>query len=240
MFVYGKFARTKRLVIVACMIATVAAVGQHSQTGDKSAEISPSKQHGVDDLPSLTDTLSFMDGSVKPESSSISSVSNDSCEVYIVRNKLYKFAIPSGKVLLNGTDKFGIRHYGLEWIFLEETPHVIRFKLETIDPSSVNSKSVPSLQYLEEHDLDRHPEELKNADLTLVSFTTTNSTSTIRNGHFVASTEGPSPMFDHEVSMGFLIFESKDRAERFVTAFVHAAKLCGGKNSEFAPTPSTP
>ena len=29
----------------------------------------------------------------------------------------------------------------------------------------------------------------------------------------------------------------KDRAERFVTAFVHAVNLCGGKPSDFAPTP---
>lgn len=33
-----------------------------------------------------------------------------------------------------------------------------------------------------------------------------------------------------------LFFEDKDRAERFVTAFVHAVKLCGSSGDTFAPT----
>jgi hypothetical protein len=38
----------------------------------------------------------------------------------------------------------------------------------------------------------------------------------------------------------FVVFESVERAERFVTAFVHATRLCGGKPSDFPRAPRTP
>jgi hypothetical protein len=187
--------------------------------------------------PSLTETISFMDRSVQPESGSVSSV--NSCEVYVVRNGRYTFALPKSQYV-KSTDALGVPHYGIKWMVVEEPPRVIRFNFATIDPSSINSIPVPSVAFLKEHDLDEHPWERKEADLMLVSFNTTNSTNSIEDGHFNVSSEGKvvSPVFDHQASMNFIVFESKDRAERFVTAFVHAVELCGGKGSDFAPTPS--
>ena len=76
----------------------------------------------------------------------------------------------------------------------------------------------------------------------LVTFETTNSAPSIELGNFRDAADGKTsaPVFDQKKDMALIVFESKDRAERFVTAFVHAVDLCGGKGVEFAPTPSKP
>jgi hypothetical protein len=188
--------------------------------------------------PSLAETISFMDKSVQPEVSNISSV--NSCEVYVARNRTYMFALPTG-VYVKSTDQLGVPHTAFNWMVVEE-PAMTRFNFATIDPKSINSKAVPSPPFLKEHDVDENPSELKNADLMLVSFETTNSYDAIETGHLgpPGNDNVAAPIFDHHAKMGFIVFESKDRAERFVTAFVHAVELCGGRASDFAPTPSKP
>jgi hypothetical protein len=188
--------------------------------------------------PSLADTISFMDRSVEPELSHVSSV--NPCEVEVLRNKLYTFAIPKGTYLKSTN---GIVRTSIRWLVITEPAQVVRFGLAAIDPDSIKSVAVPSTAFLKDHDVDESPWELKNADLMLVSFETRNATDSIETGHFNAPSGGINyqlPTFDHQENMGLLIFESKDRAERFVTAFVHAVQLCGGKSSDFAPTPSKP
>ena len=191
--------------------------------------------------PSLEETIAFMDTSVRPEQSSIDSA--NSCEISVVRNRTYMFALPQSTIP-KGKDQFGVPHYAIDWIVVEE-PEVTRFNFAAIDPSSINSKPVPSVAFLKEHNVDENPTELKNVDLTVVFFNSANSTSSIETGHFPALKEGETarlmlPVFDHHNGMGLIVFESKDRAERFVTAFIHAVKLCGGKDSDFPPTPSKP
>lgn len=201
---------------------------------NSSAKASPSEAQG----PSLDETISFMNSSVAPEESYVTSVNH--CEVTILRNRQYRFGIPES-TYLKRTDKYGVPHYGFKWAIVEE-PQLIRFKFESIDPSTINSKPVPSTTFIKEQDIDQHPSELKNADLMLVSFDAANSQRAIEIGHLPTATDGQHviPEFDRQRRMGFIVFESKDRAERFVTAFVHAVSLCGGKGSEFAPTPSKP
>lgn len=191
--------------------------------------------------PSLEETIAFMDTSVRPEQGSINSA--NSCEISLVRNRTYMFALPNG-TYVKSTDQFGVPHTAIKWMVFEE-PVVTRFNFATIDPKSINSRAVPSPPFLKEHNVDENPSELKSADLMLVMFETANSTNSVETGHFPALEKGETarlmlPVFDHKTSAGYIVFESKDRAERFVTAFIHAVKLCGGKSSDFAPTPSKP
>ncbi len=200
----------------------------HSQQAENSR-----RQQG----PSLAETISFMDKSVKPEMGSVSST--NTCEVYVARNRRYTFALPKGKTL-KGRDEFGNPRYGFDWMVVTE-PEVTRFDFAAIDPSSINSKPAPSAAFLKEHNVDENPSELRNPDLTIVFFSTSNSTSSIETGHFNNSSDGSATAaFDDQGGTGLIVFESKDRAERFVTAFIHAVALCGGKDSDFPPTPSKP
>ena len=123
-------------------------------------------------------------------------------------------------------------------MLVKESPRIIRFRLGTIDLDSIKSKPVPSTQFIQERNVDEHPYALKQPDLMAVTFTTSDSEKTIEIGqvHDGAS----SPVFDQKLAMELLVFESKDRAERFVTAFVHAVELCGGKKNDSPPTPSKP
>lgn len=76
---------------------------------------------------------------------------------------------------------------------------------------------------------------MKHPDLTVVNFETADSIKAIKTGSSLFS-EG-TLQFDKAYALGFLVFQSKDTAER-VTAFKHAVHLCGGKPSAFGPTPS--
>jgi len=188
--------------------------------------------------PTLLETIQFMDRSVRPESGYVASANH--CEVYVTRNKRYAFAVPQGKSL-KSTDQFGVRHYGINWLVVQE-PEATRFEFSAIDPSSIKSNVLPSPAFLKEHNLDEDSSALKEADLTVVFFNSADATNSIEQGHFKTAADGSiqTPEFDHSGSIGYIVFESKDRAERFVTAFEHAVELCGGKGSEFAPTPSKP
>jgi len=191
------------------------------------------------DGPDLAETISFMNRSVAPESSFV--VSANDCEVEVMRNQRYEIAMPLN-TYVKSTDVYGVPHYGFHWIQAQE-PQLTRFNLSTIDPKSIKSKGVPSPQFVKEHDLDERPEEGKEPDLFMVWFETSNSLNTIDTGHLPSLKEGQSAqvvgvIYDHKSSSGMVVFESKDRAERFVTAFVHAVALCGGSSSDFAPTPS--
>ena len=189
-------------------------------------------------MPTLAQTISFLNNSVAPEDGYVSAAKD--CELYFTRNRLFTLAIPAG-TYVKSTDQFGVAHYGFKWTIVEEPPRVYRFDLAKINPNSINSKPVPSVAFVKEHGADDHPDELKSPDLDLVTFSTANDEKVIEVGHFEDGADGsPSPVFDRKASMEMLVFQSQDRAERFVTALVHAVQLCGGKGDLFAPTPSHP
>ncbi len=187
--------------------------------------------------PSLADTIAFMNRSVSQESSYITSA--NTCEVSILRNHLYEFSLPSG-TYVKSIDSYGVSHYGFKWDSIEEKYQVIQFQLSDIDSDSIKSKAVPSNQFLKSHDVDENPKELDSPDLVMVAFSTRNSENLIQNGGLKKTADGRSleANFEKNTNFSFIVFESKDRAERFVTAFNHAAKLCGARSSDFAPTPS--
>jgi len=204
----------------------VGAQGAHLQAPPNSTE-----------MPTLEDTISFMNKSVAPEKGFVSSANR--CELYVTRNRLYKFAIPGGTGP-KSVDEYGISRSTVNWMVVDEPASVIRFNLKSIDPTSINSKPAWSIPFLQEHANDSGLP--KGADLMLVTFETANSEPSIELGRFMAAADGKSstPVFDQKKDMALIVFESKDRAERFVTAFIHAVDLCGGKGVEFAPTPSKP
>ena len=122
-------------------------------------------------------------------------------------------------LIVDGTaaDEYG----NLEFTFtVFQEPPVWQVSLKQIDPSSISSLLVPSREYVARM-YKTHgrmlPSDLSNSDLTLVKGKDTDGS--MKNAVF-------------------LLFQSQDRAERFVTAMKHAVKLCGGTESEFPPTPT--
>jgi hypothetical protein len=187
--------------------------------------------------PSLAETIAFMNRSVSQESSYVTSA--NTCEVSILRNHLYVFVLPSS-TYVKSVDSYGASHYGFKWDTIEEKYQLIQFQLSDIDPDSIKSKAVPSEQFIKSRDIDANPKELDSPDLVMVMFNTRNSENLIQRGGLKKTVDGQSleANFEQKINFSFIVFESKDRAERFVTAFKHATKLCGGKSSDFAPTPS--
>jgi hypothetical protein len=215
-------------ILVALMFQTVVA----QKTGNPAREL--------DSAPSLQDTIAFMNRSVHPEGGFVTEV-KDSCELYLTRNKQYRFGLAVSSYV-KSTDQFGIAHYGIKWNIYEEEPRVVRFNLADIDPSSIQSKRVPSAEFIASHDLDEHPQEANDPDLVVVNYVGTDSKMAIDIGHIEQKQNGASaePVFETKRALDFLVFESQDRGERFVTAFVHAVRLCGGRGTAFPPTPSKP
>ena len=207
--------------------------GCSTRTAETSAI--PSSQQG----PTLQDTIAFMNTMVAPEHGFINS-END-CEFPAVRNKEYLFGLVTS-TYVKSKDEYGLEHYGFKWNFYADSQRFIRFKLGDIDPNSIKSERHPSLAFVKEHDLDEHPEEIDQADLFVVNFSTPNFEKKIEIGSIkdVGDGRNVSPVFDQKRALDFFVFESKDRAERFVTAFVYAVKMCGGKSSMFQPTTSKP
>jgi hypothetical protein len=81
----------------------------------------------------------------------------------------------------------------------------------------------------------------KLSDITTVFFKTVDLKPAIERGGMtkIELPGGTEYRFNPNVyveKMG-LMFSSEDKAQRFVTAFIHAVDLCGGHGSMFAPTP---
>jgi len=187
---------------------------------------------------SLGETVSFMNRAVSAENSFVSIVNG--CKIDVIRNRLYTFVIPQD-VYEKSVDAYGVKHYGFHWAVAKETNPVMEFDLGVIDPSSVKSQAVASPEFVNSHQVDEHPDELKSSDLSLVSFSKRDLLKSITVGPLPQVIDGHlHPTFTEAKNSELLIFESKDRAERFVTAFIHAISVCGGKTSDFAPTPSKP
>jgi hypothetical protein len=196
----------------------------------------------TDNPPTFDVTLKFMNNMVEPEERSISSRYLDStgasvgCTLEIANNGQHKAVVPSS-TYVKSVDALGIKHYGFKYAILSEGQSFESVPLTDVDPTSVKSFSAASPELIEREKPDENPEALKNLDRSVVVFKTRTGEATIEQG---SSTDSRGVIAYTEAPMrgGLLIFVSKDRAERFVTAFVHAVKLCGGKPGDFAPTPS--
>jgi S1-C subfamily serine protease len=187
--------------------------------------------------PSLDDTVKFLNDVVQPDAAS-SVVADPNCEIEMLNNALPTLMLPSGGVHVSRVDASGIKHYELNYSKLKfATPRYSVIFLSTIDPTSIKSYPAFSEELIaRERPGDENPDGLKHPDLTVVRFDTRNKELTILQGTRQES-EGGMFITDKTASAELVVFQSKDRAERFVTAFVHAVNLCGGKPSDFAPTP---
>lgn len=187
--------------------------------------------------PNLDETISFMDGSVRPENTYIALEKNH-CAIEIARNKHYTFVLPHG-THVKSVDAYGVKHYGFTYAVIQELPssNFVWISLSSIDPDSIKSYGAFSGEYITREHPDENPSALKHPNLTVVDFGTRNQEKTIREGSSLS--DNGTIVFNEKGSFshGMLVFESQDRGERFVTAFVHAVNLCGGKTSDFAPTP---
>jgi hypothetical protein len=149
------------------------------------------------------------------------------CGITWIDNADYTFALPDGKKLVSTAD--GLKHYKFTWTVARTNDSFAIFDLADIDPGSIKSTGVHSPEAITRAHLDENPGDFKSTlDLTLVTFSTHNLEPSI---YFDLNN-------DRGTTMLVTVFQSKDRAERFVTAMKHAVTLCGGTDSEFAPTPS--
>lgn len=208
------------LVCTAIPLASVLVLGQEKQG------------------PDLKATIEFMNRMVEPEHRIISMA--NPCELEIVNNWAYSFMFPAGTT--QKADEHGIPRWEFTWTVLKEKYQMERFPLQDIDPTSIKSNPAFSSDFLKAHH-PVQPSDLKHPDLRFVQFETTDLKKTIEFGGFKDAGRGDTTeVFDASVSTSrwFAVFESTDRAERFVTALVRATNLCGGKPPDFPPTPSTP
>ena len=195
-----------------------------------------SKQNG----PSLKETVEFMDRMVTPEDRKIDV---KECLVTMASTSLYTFAIPSGTKLVRSAD--GLEHSELTWSIAKPPEVLAKFNLADIDPSSIKSDGVFSLKAVSRltDEKENNPRAFKSAeDLTVVMLFTRDRHTSIYATQVdtqKADSAGHAVGVDVNLTGLFVVFESKDRAERFVTALTHAVQLCGGRASNFAPTPTS-
>jgi hypothetical protein len=210
--------------------ASLAAVGQEKE-----------KQE-----PDLKATVEFMNRMVEPEHRDIGMPNQ--CEFEVLNNTLFTFYLATDRVPVLDpktgqarTDEFGNPLKQFEFAEVKDPFLVERFKLRDIDPRSIKSQGgAASYEFIQKH-VPLKPADLETSDITLVLFDTTDMKKTIEVGGVKDSGLGDgTKIFNKtgDVSKRIVVFNSKDRAERYVTAFVHAVKLCGGKPADFPPTPT--
>jgi hypothetical protein len=196
--------------------------------------------------PDLKATVAFMNRMVEPEHRVIDMPNH--CEFEILNNVVFTYYLVDGTAPSSNpktgqarTDEFGNPLQQFTFAEIADPFFLERFNLSDIDPSSIKSKGgAASLEFSQKHD-PLKPADLETTDITLVLFDATDMKKSIEVGGLKDS--GPSnarKIFNKtgDVSGRIVVFKSKDRAERYVTAFVHAVKLCGGKPADFPPTPT--
>jgi hypothetical protein len=186
--------------------------------------------------PDLPTTIEFMNRMVEPEQRIITMANR--CEFEIVNNMALTFFIPDGT--RETKDQSGVPHSEFTFAEIEDGYQVERFRLDDLDPSSIKSHGGFSSEFIREHH-PVQPSDLESPDSFVVNFSTRDLKKSIEVGGLKGSGTGNgTKVFSKAGSnSGWLfVFLSKDRAERFVTAFVYAVKLCGGKAADFPPTPT--
>jgi len=208
---------------------------------DEAEDEKPTSVASTQSGPDLKETVDFMHRMVTPEGRKIEA---KECFVTMTNTTLYPFLIPSGTKLVRTAD--GLEHCEFTWTLKKPLEAFAGFNLADIDPSSIKSQGAfsPEVVARDHEKLDHlDPRAFKRAaDLTTVwLFTRDGHTSihvTLVDAH-MADSAGQVVGIDAYKTSLFIVFESKDRAERFVTALTHAVQLCGGRASDFTPTPTS-
>lgn len=212
-------AKTFLAVVAAVLPASLGAVAQETQG------------------PDLKTTVEFMNRMVEPEHRIIGMANQ--CELTILNNMAITFLLPDGTT--ETKDQSGVPQREFTFAEIEDPFRMGRFKLSDVDPSSIKSHGGVSPEFLARLPNPPQPADLKAPDITVVNFGTTDLKKSIEVGGLKDSGAGNgTKILDKtgSISSWMFAFKSKDRAERFVTAFVHAVKLCGGKAPDFPPTPT--
>jgi hypothetical protein len=186
--------------------------------------------------PDLRTTVEFMNRMVEPEHRIV--VMANQCELEVVNNEAFTFYLPDGTT--DGQDQASAAHAEFTFAELRDAFLAERFKLSDVDPGSIKSLRAASSEFIAKHH-PVQPSDLETSDITLVNFATTDLKKSVEVGGLKDSGLGNGKKIFNktaDVSTWTSVFKSKDRAERFVTALVHAVKSCGGKPADFPPTPT--
>jgi hypothetical protein len=207
---------------------------------DEAEDDKPTAVASTQNRPDLKETVEFMGRMVAPDDRKIEA---KECIVTMTNTKVYTFALPSS-VYLKSTDTYGIEHWGYRWRIVHPPEALARFNLADIDPSSIESYGAFSPEAVAYGDLDnKDGRAFKSAaDLTVFQLFTRDRNRSIYAIQWEkdkADSAGHVAGVDVHLAGLFVVFKSKDRAERFVTALTHAVQLCGGRASDFAPTPTS-
>jgi hypothetical protein len=194
--------------------------------------------------PDLETTVEFMNTVSTPDHRLISlarlntkTPTASRCALEVIDNQRINFLLPDGTK--HETDQYGIVHSSFTWAIIRG-PEALHFDLKDVEPISIKSHGGFSQEFLKQHN-PVGASDVNNPDLTDVMFRTTDSKKSVENGEMKddEDTLEDTVVFRriYYSSGGSFVFGSKDRAERFITAFLHAVALCGGKDSYFQPTP---
>jgi hypothetical protein len=205
---------------------------------DEAEDDKPPTAASTQNGPSIKDTVEFMGTMVAADNRKIEA---KECFVTMTSTTFYTFAVPSGKKLVSTAD--GLKHYEFTWTVARPPEAIARFNLADIDPSSIKSTGVHSPEAIVRAHLDENPGDFKSTvDFTVVQLFTRDRHKSIYGNQVdtdKADSTGRVVGVDVNLTGLFVVFKSKDRAERFVTALTHAVQLCGGRASDFAPTPTS-
>jgi hypothetical protein len=211
--------------------------------------------------PNLQATIDFMDQMVRPEGRQLALVSN--CEVIVesfhkIESWLY---IPSQKGFMVADDTdFELKEGESPF------PRYMRFNLADVDATTIGSHTSGFSSSYVKRFYDQHPGvckveddecqrqrslafDLQFADQTVAFFRTADLKPAIERGVMTKSSSPTGTQYIRgydlykytakvQTDRVGLDFGDQDRAQRFVTALVHAVSLCGGQGSMFAPTPT--
>lgn len=154
--------------------------------------------------PNLQETVVVLNRMVEPEGRKITT-SSAACTLNMTNSRQYEIAIITG---VDRTDSNAPEP--IVSIYREGGP-VLVFDLKDVDPDSIMTGNAMSRRYISEHPSWKVDHE--HLDLHSVFFTTRDSNKSVRVGHF----EGKKFIESETFSGQFVVFESKERAERFKT-----------------------
>ena len=177
--------------------------------------------------PNIEQTYAFLKTSLEAQGDQFFDLplANGHCDVVVNRETRYGYLLPDPP---SG------------WHVYVSYPEAAKFNLHEINPSSIHSTGILSTDYALAHKEDAYEKLLTSTDLYFVFFEARNGFNAIEVSTFKDQAKTPvtEVHFEEKRKGGSMIFTSKDRAERFVTAFKHAVDLCGGAPDDFPPTPS--
>ena len=205
--------------------------------------------------PNLQTTIDFMNQMSEPDGRQLRLMPDSKCEVVIVswhRVEQWLLLSSENRFMVGNDSDVDADHGEITF------PRYTKFNLADVDPATIQSKtggfsSGYVKRFFDEHadvckvvgDECKHQQmlafDMKRSDMTTVGFKTRDLKPAIERGGTkkIERSAGTEYQYNPNVSvekMG-MFFSNEDKAQRFVTALIHAVELCGGHGSMFAPTP---